>query len=104
MDAGLADAQLCIVDDVLDLVHARHDGFARAEQFHAAVECGDAAVVDALQLSVRLTEAERSLHVREIAADLWMDLAGYDVARFHGTRRGQAKRMRKRVTIASPQE
>src|SRR5215203_4364250 len=104
VDAGLADAELRIVDHALNFVHAVHDGLAGTEQVHATAECGDATVMDTLSLLVRLTEAERALDMSEITADLRMDLAGDEVPRLHRPCCRKPERMRERITITGPEE
>src|SRR4029078_9711400 len=104
VNSGLADSKSGVVNDALHLVHAFHDRLAGAEQFHAAAERGDAAVVAALRLLVRLTETQRALDVSEISADLRMDLAGDEFSRLHGPRCRKPERMRERIAIAGPEE
>ena len=104
VNAGLANPQACVVDNALYLVHGRDDRFSRAEKLHAAPERSDAAVINALQLFVRLAQAKCAFDMGEIPADLGMDLADDNVPRLHRPRRRKPERVRKWMTVASPQE
>src|SRR4051812_15031217 len=97
VDTGLANAQLGVVNDALHLVHAVHDGLAWTDKFHPAAECGDAAVMNAFRLFVRLTKAECALDVSEVSADFWMNLAGYKIFRLHLPRCRKPKWMREGI-------
>ena len=73
VNAGLANPQACVVDNALYLVHGRDDRFSRAKKLHAAPERSNAAVINVLQLFVRLSQAECAFDMGKIPADLRMN-------------------------------
>ena len=82
------------MDHVAHFVHGHRDRPARTEILHALFVSGDAAVIDAPLLRLRLAEAESPLDMGVVAADLGMDLAGDEIAALDRPRRRQPERMR----------